>query len=129
MGTAYQHRSIEIQKANKLQRIFSTGQVGKICSVAPRTVTTWCSLGLLKFYKIPGSPDRRIPKEHLIEFLRANGMYDYLLPYHPCLFDVIESSRPSSPLVPSAAEEVARKLAALFHKNGNFVSESGSSHQ
>ncbi|MFN6104128.1 MAG: helix-turn-helix domain-containing protein, partial [Planctomycetaceae bacterium] len=54
--------------------IFTTGQVAKICKVAPRTVSTWFDSGRLRGYRIPGSQDRRIPREHLIRFLKEHGM-------------------------------------------------------
>jgi excisionase family DNA binding protein len=55
-------------------RVFTTGQVAKICSVAPRTVQKWFDSGKLRGYRIPGSQDRRVPREQLIRFLRDNGM-------------------------------------------------------
>lgn len=54
--------------------IFTTGQVAKICQVAPRTVSKWFDTGVLKGYRIPGSKDRRIPREHLLRFMREHGM-------------------------------------------------------
>ena len=54
--------------------IFTTGQVAKICKVAPRTVSKWFDSGRLRGYRIPGSQDRRIPREHLIRFLKEHGM-------------------------------------------------------
>lgn len=57
-----------------MKTIFSTGQVAKICKVAPRTVSKWFDSGRLRGYRIPGSQDRRIPREHLISFLKENGM-------------------------------------------------------
>lgn len=54
--------------------MFTTGQVAKICKVAPRTVTKWIDAGRLKGYRIPGSNDRRVPREHLVEFMRDHGM-------------------------------------------------------
>jgi excisionase family DNA binding protein len=55
-------------------KVFTTGQVAKMCNVAPRTVSKWFDSGQLKGYRIPGSQDRRIPREYLIRFLRENGM-------------------------------------------------------
>ena len=55
-------------------KVFSTGQVAKICKVAPRTVSKWFDSGRLKGYRIPGSQDRRIPREYLIRFLKEHGM-------------------------------------------------------
>lgn len=57
-----------------MKAALTTGQVAKICEVAPRTVTIWFDKGLLRGYRIPGSLDRRIPREHLVRFLKENGM-------------------------------------------------------
>jgi excisionase family DNA binding protein len=59
---------------SKQKQVFTTGQVAKICQVAPRTVSKWFDSGKLRGYRIPGSQDRRIPREHLIRFLKDNGM-------------------------------------------------------
>ena len=48
-------------------KVFTTGQVAKICKVAPRTVSKWFDSGRLRGYRIPGSQDRRIPREYLIK--------------------------------------------------------------
>jgi excisionase family DNA binding protein len=57
-----------------MKKVFTTGQVAKICQVAPRTVSKWFDSGRLRGYRIPGSQDRRIPREALIRFLKENGM-------------------------------------------------------
>src|SRR5438132_992103 len=57
-----------------MKTIFTTGQVAKICKVAPRTVSKWFDSGKLRGYRIPGSQDRRIPRENLIRFLKEYGM-------------------------------------------------------
>src|SRR5947207_10901950 len=57
-----------------MRKVFTTGQVAKICQVAPRTVSKWFDSGRLKGYRIPGSQDRRIPRDQLIRFLKENGM-------------------------------------------------------
>ena len=54
--------------------IYTTGDVARICQVAPRTVSKWFDTGRLKGYRIPGSLDRRIPRDNLIEFMRSHGM-------------------------------------------------------
>lgn len=54
--------------------ILTTGEVAKICNVAPRTVAKWFDRGELRGYRIPGSKDRRIPAAHLLSFLRAHDM-------------------------------------------------------
>ena len=57
-----------------MKKVFTTGQVAKICKVAPRTVSKWFDSGKLRGYRIPGSQDRRIPREQLIKFLKEHGM-------------------------------------------------------
>lgn len=57
-----------------MKKVFSTGQVAKICKVAPRTVAKWFDSGRLRGYRIPGNQDRRIPREHLIKFMKEHGI-------------------------------------------------------
>jgi len=57
-----------------MRKVFTTGQVAKICKVAPRTVSKWFDSGRLGGYRIPGSQDRRIPREQLIKFLKEHNM-------------------------------------------------------
>jgi excisionase family DNA binding protein len=54
--------------------VLTTGEVAKICNVAPRTVSKWFDSGALKGYRIPGSRDRRIPTNELMKFMRAHGI-------------------------------------------------------
>jgi len=58
----------------KGKNVLTTGDVAKICNVAPRTVSKWFDNGQLKGYRIPGSKDRRIPLGELIRFMKANNM-------------------------------------------------------
>lgn len=58
----------------KETKVFTIGQVAKLCHVAPRTATKWFDSGRLKGYRIPGSQDRRVPREYLIRFLKEHGM-------------------------------------------------------
>lgn len=55
-------------------KIYTTGQVSKVLKVAPRTVSKWFDSGRLKGYRIPGSQDRRIPRDSLIRFMIANNV-------------------------------------------------------
>ena len=58
----------------KLKDVLTTGEVAKICNVAPRTVSKWFDTGALHGYRIPGSKDRRIPLNQLIRFMKQHGM-------------------------------------------------------
>jgi len=59
---------------DKNKNVLTTGQVAKICNVAPRTVSKWFDTGQLRGYRIPGSKDRRIPLNQLVRFMRAYGI-------------------------------------------------------
>jgi len=58
----------------KGKNVLTTGDVAKICNVAPRTVSKWFDSGQLKGYRIPGSKDRRIPVSELIRFMKVHNM-------------------------------------------------------
>ncbi len=54
--------------------VLTTGEVAKICNVAPRTVSKWFDSGSLRGYRIPGSKDRRIPVSQLLRFMKEHGI-------------------------------------------------------
>lgn len=56
------------------KEVLTTGQVAKICKVAPRTVSKWFDTGQLRGYRIPGSKDRRIPLQQLVRFMKVHGI-------------------------------------------------------
>jgi excisionase family DNA binding protein len=58
----------------KGNNVLTTGDVAKICNVAPRTVSKWFDSGQLKGYRIPGSKDRRIPVGELMRFMKVHNM-------------------------------------------------------
>ncbi|MHC4132133.1 MAG: helix-turn-helix domain-containing protein [Planctomycetota bacterium] len=59
---------------SKGKNVLTTGEVAKICNVAPRTVSKWFDKGQLKGYRIPGSKDRRIPLNELVRFMKMHNM-------------------------------------------------------
>jgi len=58
----------------KTRDILTTGEVARICKVAPRTVSKWFDCGELGGYRIPGSKDRRIPLGELLVFMDKHGI-------------------------------------------------------
>ncbi len=58
----------------KGRNVLTTGDVAKMCNVAPRTVSKWFDSGKLKGYRIPGSKDRRIPLSELIRFMKGHDI-------------------------------------------------------
>ena len=55
------------------QKIYTTGQIAKICKVSPRTVSKWFDSGKLPGYRIPGSLDRRVTRQQLVSFCTYYG--------------------------------------------------------
>ena len=62
------------QRMPRQKDILTTGEVAKICNVAPRTVSKWFDSGQLRGYRIPGSKDRRIPLNALVKFMKAHNI-------------------------------------------------------
>ncbi len=66
--------SVSTNKIPKWKDVLTTGEVSKICHVAPRTVCKWFDSGQLRGYRIPSSKGRRIPVSELIRFMKAHNM-------------------------------------------------------
>ena len=80
----------------KGKNILTTGDVAKICNVAPRTVSKWFDNGQLKGYRIPGSRDRRIPLSELIRFMKQNNMPMTALPVGKIRVLIVDGSTNST---------------------------------
>jgi CheY-like chemotaxis protein len=88
----------------KGKNVLTTGDVARICNVAPRTVSKWFDSGQLHGYRIPGSKDRRIPVNELIRFMKANNMPIDTLPVGKIrilVIDAVNGSR--SPILDALA--------------------------
>lgn len=57
-----------------MKQVFTTGDVARICHVSSRTAIKWFDSGRLRGYRIPGSQDRRIPRENLLRFMNEHGI-------------------------------------------------------
>ncbi len=86
--------------------VLTTGEVARICHVAPRTVSKWVDTGELNGYRIPGSRDRRIPLDQLIAFMRANHIPISALDGGTCRLLLIGQAAPQGLL--AAAQESNR---------------------
>lgn len=89
--------------------VLTTGEVAKICNVAPRTVSKWFDGGQLKGYRIPGSKDRRIPMPNLLQFMKDHGIP----------FDGVQSGR-TRVLVVDADHEVNQVLAKVLTEQAGY---------
>lgn len=91
----------------KGKNILTTGDVAKICNVAPRTVSKWFDSGQLKGYRIPGSKDRRIPINELIRFMKIHNIPTTALPVGKTRVLIADSNADSA----SALAETLRDKA------------------
>ncbi len=93
----------------KKKDVLTTGEVAKLCNVAPRTVTKWFDSGQLKGYRIPGSRDRRIPTSELIRFMKAHNMPT----------DALEKGQMKVLIIDSCPEK-SRQFAEKLQIKGSF---------
>ena len=77
----------------KGKNVLTTGDVAKICHVAPRTVSKWFDNGQLKGYRIPGSKDRRIPVSELVRFMKVHNMPIDSLPVGKIRVLIVDSDK------------------------------------
>jgi excisionase family DNA binding protein len=89
--------------------VLTTGEVAKICNVAPRTVSKWFDSGQLRGYRIPGSKDRRIPMAALIRFMRQ----------HNIPMDGLRSGK-TRVLIVDAEQEVVTVLEKVLTEQANY---------
>ncbi len=87
----------------KGKSVLTTGDVAKICNVAPRTVSKWFDSGRLKGYRIPGSKDRRIPMNELVRFMKVHNIPSGMLPVGKIRVLVVDTRE-------QAAEQMAEAL-------------------
>lgn len=57
-----------------MKTMFTTGEAAEICTVSQQTIIRCFDSGRLKGFKVPGSKFRRIPRESLINFMKAHDI-------------------------------------------------------
>jgi excisionase family DNA binding protein len=91
----------------KGKNVLTTGDVAKICNVAPRTVSKWFDSGQLKGYRIPGSKDRRIPLSELLRFMKVHNMPTTALPVGTIRVLIVDSNGDTSSTLTEALQAQA----------------------
>lgn len=89
--------------------ILTTGEVAKICNVAPRTVSKWFDSGQLRGYRIPGSKDRRIPLSSLVRFMKA----------HQIPLDGLQTGK-TRVLIVDSESEIVQVLEKVLVEQANY---------
>jgi excisionase family DNA binding protein len=55
-------------------KVYTSGDVAKICGVSPDTVSRWFDLGHIEGYRLGPGGDRRIPRQGLRAFMIKHGI-------------------------------------------------------
>lgn len=84
-------------------KVYTSGEVAKMCTVAATTVNKWFDSGQLKGFRIPGSRHRRIPRGSLIRFLRN----------HQFPLDAVEKEGWAHVLLVSRDEDLIARLQGM----------------
>lgn len=58
----------------RMKTVFTTGEAARLCNVSQQTIIRCFDSGQLKGFRVPGSRFRRIPREHLIRFMKENDI-------------------------------------------------------
>ncbi|MDX9911504.1 MAG: response regulator [Phycisphaerales bacterium] len=56
------------------KKVFTTGEAAQVCKVSQQTIIRCFDSGRLQGFRVPGSKFRRIPRDELLRFMRANGI-------------------------------------------------------
>jgi len=89
--------------------VFTTGEVAQICKVSQQTVIRCFDGGRLKGFRVPGSRFRRIPREALVSFMKANSIP----------LDQLETGRKRI-LVVDDDEAIVEMFVELLERDGRF---------
>lgn len=92
-----------------MKSVYTTGEVAEICNVSQQTVIRCFDSGRLKGFRVPGSRFRRIPRESLLEFMKANSIP----------LDNLDSGK-KRVLVVDDDEAILEMLVELLERDGRF---------
>jgi len=63
-----------IRTGSQVKTVYTTGEVAEICKISQQTVIRCFDSGRLKGFRVPGSKFRRIPRDALVAFMKANNI-------------------------------------------------------
>ena len=92
-----------------MKKLFTTGEVSRICNVSQQTIIRCFDSGKLEGFRIPGSKFRRVPYESLVKFMKENGIP----------LDNLETGKKRVLIVDDDAE-IVDLLVDLLKRDGRF---------
>lgn len=99
-----------------MKDLLTTGEAAEICRVSQQTIIRCFDAGRLEGFRIPGSKFRRIPRQSLIKFMKANDIP----------LDSIESGNKKVLIVDDDAE-IVELIEDILAKDGRFETKTASS--
>ncbi|MBN2019553.1 MAG: response regulator [Sedimentisphaerales bacterium] len=57
-----------------MKELFTTGEAADVCRVSQQTIIRCFDSGRLEGFRVPGSRFRRIPRDSLVKFMKANAI-------------------------------------------------------
>ncbi|MCG8404442.1 MAG: response regulator [Phycisphaerales bacterium] len=99
----------------QMKMVFTTGEVAEVCRISQQTVIRCFDSGKLKGFRVPGSKFRRIPRESLVDFMKA----------HKIPLENLDSGRKRVLVVDDDADILAM-LESILSRDGRFEVKSAS---
>ena len=100
----------------KVKKLYTTGEVAKICNLSQQTVIRCFDAGRVEGFRIPGSKFRRIPHDSLIKFMQSNDIP----------IDTLHSGKKKILIVDDDAEIIEMMVDVLV-RDGRFEVKSAAS--
>jgi excisionase family DNA binding protein len=105
--------------------VYTTSEAAQLCHLSRQAILRHVASGRLKAQRLPGSRKRRIPRESLLEFMRAQGLPTAALETARPQLAVDELAAGPSDLVVRALEQEGRLApeGESFHTSGSILDE------
>lgn len=92
----------ELKVVGRKDRVYTSGEVARICGVSPDTVARWFDMGQIEGYRLGPGGDRRIPYESLRKFLMNHGIPLSRLEESSCCILVVDDDPYYLDIIPTA---------------------------
>jgi excisionase family DNA binding protein len=92
-----------------MKDLFTTGEAADVCKVSQQTIIRCFDAGRLEGFRVPGSKFRRIPRQSLIKFMKANKIP----------LDSVDTGRKKVLIVDDDAE-IVELIASVLVRDGRF---------
>jgi len=101
---------------DKMKDLFTTGEAAEVCRISQQTIIRCFDAGRLEGFRIPGSRFRRIPRQSLVKFMKANSIP----------LDSLDSGK-TKVLVVDDDEEIVELIVDILERDGRFEIRTASS--